>query len=297
MVACRSSAARPTAPGAACGYGARMVHRAYTECRYGQLHVLRAGQGAARPPLLLFHQNPSTSEEYRHLIAAMATDRIVCALDTPGYGMSDRPPAPLSITGYAEALVEGIDALGLAGGLAGSGPVDVFGFHTGTFLAIEVARLLGARCGRIALAGIPLRPDDERRLRLDQIHAVAPPTDDGEAIFARLRWLWDFLVTQRTPGVPIARAAEMFMERAKPLHRYWWAYEGVWTYPIEQRLAEIAQPVLVLVPDEMFAVQSRAAAAQMPDATVCELPALHREIFEPEGGCAIVAAALRAFLT
>lgn len=222
----------------------------------------------------------------------MATDRAVYAFDTPGYGMSDRPPGPLTISGYAEAFVEAIDALGIAGGQ----PVDVFGFHTGTFLAIEVARLLRLRCGRIALAGIPFRPAEERQARIDQIHAVALPTDDGDAIFKRLRWLWDFLVAQRIADLPIERAAEMFMERAKPLHRYWWVYDGVWTYPIDHRLTEIAQSTLVLVPDEMLAEQSRAAAALIPDAKLVELPQLHRDIFEPEGGCATIAAALRAFL-
>jgi pimeloyl-ACP methyl ester carboxylesterase len=268
--------------------------RAYTECRFGQLHLLHAAPvgGASAPPLLLFHQNPSTSEEYRHLVAAMATDRAVYAFDTPGYGMSDRPRAPLSIAGYCEALVEGIEALGLAD----AGAVDLFGFHTGTLLAIEVARLLGARCGRIVLSGIPFRPAHERQARLDEIHAVEPPSDDGDAIFDRLRWLWRFVVAHRAQDVTIDRAATMFMERAKPLHRYWWAYEGVWTYPIDERLAAIAQPTLVLIPDEMLAEHSRAAAALIPTKTLVDMPDLHRDIFEPEAGCAAIAAALRAFL-
>lgn len=273
---------------------APVVRKAYIACRTGQLHLLHAGAagGASAPPLLLLHQNPSTSEEYRHLIAAMAEDRPVFAFDTPGYGMSDRPDKPLSITGYAQAFADGIAALGLAD----DAKIDLFGFHTGTFLAIEVARLIGDRAGRIALAGIPFRLPAERQQRLVEIRATQPPADDGEAIFKRLRWLWDFLVAERVPGVPIERAADMFMERAKPLHRYWWADDGVWTYPIDERLPDIAHPTLVLVPDEMLAEPSRLAAALIPDCRVVELPELNRDIFEPAGGCARIAAALRAFL-
>lgn len=270
------------------------LQRRYTECRHGQLHLVhgRPAAAAIRPPLVLFHQNPSTSEEYHHLLAAMGRDRHVYAFDTPGYGMSDRPPAPLSIADYVAAMIDGIEALGLAD----DRPVDLFGFHTGTFLAIEAALQLGSRCGRLTLAGIPFRTPAERQERLDQIHAVAPPTDDGDAIFDRLRWLWRFLVAGRADGVPIERAAEIFVERAKPLHRYWWAYEGVWTYPIERRLRAVTHPTLVLLPDEMFHEHSIAASALIRDCRLLEMPGLHRDIFEPEGGCAAVADALRAFL-
>ena len=49
---------------------------------------------------------PSSIAEYERLIETMATDRTVVALDTPGYGMSDSPPAPLSIADYAACLIE-----------------------------------------------------------------------------------------------------------------------------------------------------------------------------------------------
>jgi pimeloyl-ACP methyl ester carboxylesterase len=274
-----------------------MVHpssarRGYCDCRYGQLHYLHAGTSdSGRPPLVLLHQNPSSSEEYRALLEAMATDRAVFAFDTPGYGMSDGPDGPRAIADYCAAFAEGIEALGIGK----DRPINLFGFHTGALLAVELAAQLGPRAGRIALAGIPYRSPAERQERLDQIHAVQPPTEDGDAIFARLRWLWSFLVTQRAAGVPIDRAAHMFMERAKPLHRYWWAYEGVWTYPIEDRLRAVAHETLVLLPDEMLYEHSIAAARMIPRARTLELPTLTRDIFEPEGGCAIVADALRSF--
>jgi pimeloyl-ACP methyl ester carboxylesterase len=271
---------------------APLIRNGYTDCRLGQLHYLEGVPTGATTatPLVLLHQNPSSTDEYRHLLAAMAIDRHVIAFDTPGYGMSAAPSAPLSIEGYAAAFHDGLVAMGMAGVR-----VDLFGFHTGTLLAVELARALGDDAGRLALAGIPYRTPEERRVRLDQIHAVPGPTDDGGAIFDRLRWLWDFVVAQRHADLPIVRAAAIFAERAKPLHRYWWAYEGVWTYPIEARLAAVRVPTLVLLPDELLHAQSIAAAALIPGATTQALPALTRDIFEPEGGCAIVAAALRAF--
>jgi pimeloyl-ACP methyl ester carboxylesterase len=262
----------------------------YTDARFGQLHYLEGRVVApTRRTLILLHQNPSSSEEYRHLLADMAQDRRVIAFDTPGFGMSARPDRPLAIADYAAAFAEGMAAMGV------DEPVDLFGFHTGAFLAVELAALLGDQARHIALSGIPFRPEAERRERLEQIHAVQPPTDDGDAIFARLRWLWDFTVAQRTPGIAIDRAAQIWAERAKPLHRYWWPYEGVWTYPVEQRLAQIAQPVLIVQPHEPLLEHSKAAAALIPDARIMELPGMVRDIFEPAGGVARIARALRAF--
>lgn len=274
------------------------LRRAYVDCSLGQLHLQMAGpadgSSGTAPPLVLFHQNPSTAEEYHHLLLAMAADRVVIAFDTPGYGMSDAPSEPQSITGYVAVMAEGIAALGLTS----SGPVDIFGFHTGAFLAIEAARQLGANCGRIALCGIPLRSLVERATRLAEARAIALPTADGAAILTRLQWLWNFLVAERVAAIPIERAAQMFMERARPLHRYAWAYQGVWTYEAEARMAGLTQPtlVLVLVPDELLADSSRAAAAIIPRSTIVEMPGLSRDIFEPAGGCGELAAALRAFL-
>ena len=271
--------------------GTGSMRRAYTTCRFGQLHYVAAGAPSDKPTLVLLHQNPSSTLEYRHLIEAMAADRRVIAFDTPGYGMSDPPPAPESIAGYASAFADGIAALDLAG------PLDLYGFHTGTFLAIELVLAARARVRRLALSGIPFRTPAERADRLAACRATKGPTDDGAEILERLGELWEFTVTQRTPGIPIDRAAEMFAERAKPLHRYWWAYDGVWSYEPEARLKLVAQPVLVAQPDEPIRRQSLDAARLFPHATVSLLTGLERDIFEPEAGLDQLVAALRAFLT
>jgi pimeloyl-ACP methyl ester carboxylesterase len=266
------------------------LRNSYTNARFGQLHYLEGRPPiASRRTLVLLHQNPSSSEEYRHLVEIMAQDRRVIAFDTPGHGMSARPSGPVAMADYAAAFAEGMAAVGL------DEPVDLFGFHTGTFLVIELAAMLGDQVRHIALSGVPFRTEDERREQLAKCHAVQPPTDDGEAIFTRLRWLWDFTVAQRTPGIPIERAAQIWAERAKPLHRYWWPYEGVWTYPVEERLGRIAHPVLIVQPHEPLLTHSIAAAKLIPDARVVELPGMDRDIFEPAGGVARIAQALRDF--
>jgi pimeloyl-ACP methyl ester carboxylesterase len=259
----------------------RTVERGYTRCRYGQLHFRRSGAAKSKPALVLLHQIPSTSLDYEPLITAMASDRVVVAFDTPGYGMSDPPPQPLSMADYAAAVVDGIDALGLAA----ARPVDIFG----------AALARPGQVGRLVLSGVPMRTAEERASRLAGARAVQAPTDDGEASLAFLRSMWAYIVTNRDPGVPIDRAVRLFVDRSASLDRYAWAYQGVWSYPAEARLPLLRQPTLILQPrDELFEASQRAAPF-IANSQFVELDGPTRDIFEVSTGR--VTQALRRFLT
>jgi pimeloyl-ACP methyl ester carboxylesterase len=270
-----------------------VIRRGYTDCRYGQLHYLRgrpAGDAASKPTLVMLHQTPSSSVEYEPLLRAMAVDREVIAFDTPGNGMSDWPPQPLDMNGYALAFADGMEALGLGA----ARPVDVFGFHTGTLLAAELAISEPQRVGRVVLSGIPYRTEAQRQEQLEKIRSGPKLTEDGSEILELQRNLWEFVVTRRDPRVPLERAARIYMEKAKPMDRYWWTYVGVWTYSFEERFPLIAQPVLILQPDEDLAEYSRRAAELLSDVSFESLPGLKRDVFDV--GAQQIATAMRRFL-
>jgi len=256
-----------------------IIERGYTNCRYGQLHYLRGApaDGASKfPTLILLHQNPSSSVEYERLVAEMAKDREVIAFDTPGSGMSDWPPEPLDMAGYALAFADGIESLGLAA----SRPVDVFGYHTGTFLAAELAIAQPNSVGRLVMSGIPFRTVAERKERLEQIETGPKLTESGDEVLEMQRNMWAFVVANRDPRVPLRRAAQMYMEKAKPMDRYWWPYTGVWTYEVKDRFPLLTQPLLVVQPHEKLLQGSKDAAALVADSRVVELADLDRDVFE-----------------
>lgn len=240
---------------------------------------------------MLLHQNPSSSEEFEPLVRTMATDREVVAFDTPGSGMSDWPPEPLDMAGYAGAFADGIEMLSLAQ----DQPVDVFGYHTGTLLAAELAIAQPTRIGRVVLSGIPYRNEEERQERLDAIENGPKLTEDGAEILKMQSQLWDFVVTKRDPRVPLERAARIYMEKAKPMDRYWWPYISVWRYEFKERFPLITQPVLILQPHESLLEQSKRAAGLLKDSTVVEMPDLDRDIFDVASD--VIAGELRKFLT
>jgi pimeloyl-ACP methyl ester carboxylesterase len=262
------------------------IQRAYTTSRYGQMHYRTAGTDSGKPVLVLLHQNPSSSFEYEALIRACGADRQVIAFDTPGYGMSDAPPAPPGIPGYAAAFSDALDALCL------TGPLDCYGFHTGTLHTIELALLRPDLIGRIALTGIPMYPLEGRAAKLADALNYPAIDEEGEVIKALLANLWTYVVTNRDPAVPLDKAVLNFADKAKVLHRFTWAYKGVWEYDYS-RLPEVTQPALLLQPAEDIAAISRTAAALLPNCKVLDLPDLDRDIFDvaPER----ISDALRAF--
>jgi pimeloyl-ACP methyl ester carboxylesterase len=88
------------------------VQRQYVNGPYGQIHV-RIARPASRsaerhPPLVCFHYTPGSSRMYAALLPHLATDRVVIAVDTPGYGGSDAPAAQPTLAEYAVAITAGL---------------------------------------------------------------------------------------------------------------------------------------------------------------------------------------------
>ncbi len=126
-------------------------------------HGLEPGEGD-KTPVALFHQNPKSAEEYRPLTERVGRDRLAIAFDTPGYGESERPDEPQNMVRLAGAMVDALEALGY--GDSGKGKVDVFGFHTGVFIASELAVQRPDLVRRVVLSGIAYYPQKYRDERL-----------------------------------------------------------------------------------------------------------------------------------
>lgn len=268
------------------------IRRGYVDCRFGQLHYHRGTPAVPsdKPALILLHQNPSSSVEYEYLIEEMARDRQVIAFDTPGSGMSDWPPEPLDLAAYAQAFVDGLNALDFQE----PDSVDVFGFHTGTLLAAELAIAEPERVRRLVMSGIPYRTEEERQDRLKKIKEGPQLTDSGDEILKTQSMLWNFVVTMRDPRVPLERAARLYMEKAKAMDRYWWPYISVWKYPFRERFPLISQPALILQPAEALLEYSREAGALIADSRFVQLPDLTRDVFDV--GVTEISRELRRFL-
>jgi pimeloyl-ACP methyl ester carboxylesterase len=132
------------------------INRAFLRIAEGLIHYRHAGAPSGEPPLWMMHAAPASSRSLEPLIGALAAGRRVYAPDTPGYGDSvPLAAASPEITDYADAMLRSLDALGLE-------VVDLYGFHTGAHIAIEMALAAPQRVRRIVLDGLLVLDDAAR---------------------------------------------------------------------------------------------------------------------------------------
>lgn len=255
-----------------------IIERHYVNCRFGQLHV-----HSARPknpaqqtqnPILCFHPSPASGWYYRDMIANLGQDRLAMAVDTPGYGESDRPPVVPKMSDYSGAMADAIKAMDF-GGDKNYAKVDLLGYHTGCIIAVDLAIEYPDIVRRLCLVAVPYYESEERQKEMLARQNRAPYTEEGERVFE----LWSNTVKRRAEGVSLEQAIKIFQERMRGGDKEWWAYQSVFTYPSKERFPMVTQPMAFLNPHGVLYDETLAAARDNPDATLVDLPQLSHGVF------------------
>ena len=225
---------------------AGMVRRRYLDLPWGQLHYRtvdapggEVGEGA--PLLLLLHQTPLDSSHYERLLPLLAGFSRPVAIDSPGYGLSDRPPlldggGEWGVGDYGRLVWEIVEALG-------AGRIYLFGRATGSVLAVEAAAQRPERVRALVLHGLPVYDDatKERRLADREFGGPLPPAAAG----AHLERLWTRVLGQYPYLTP--EEVEWHVERylqAGP--DFALGYRAIWRYDLRAGAARLRAPVLLL---------------------------------------------------
>lgn len=114
-----------------------------------RLHYVAAGGEAtglkmSKLPVVLVHGLGGSTMLWQPNITALATGRRVIAVDLPGHGLSDKPPAAYSVTFFTEALGSFLDALGLE-------RVALVGHSLGGHICLQLALEQPERVARLVL--------------------------------------------------------------------------------------------------------------------------------------------------
>ena len=117
------------------------IKRAFLDTEDGQIHYRIGGEGE---PLLLLHMQPRSSDEFRELIPILAKNRRVIAMDSMGFGDSDKPPRMYSIADYAKTVIALLDELAIK-------TTSILGHHFGAFVSGEVAAAYPERVKKLIL--------------------------------------------------------------------------------------------------------------------------------------------------
>ncbi len=256
------------------------ISRAYFDGPYGQIHVRQAGVGGK--PLLLLHQSPLSGAMFNAVLPLLAKRGFhAVAMDTPGFGLSDRPEEPVGIAGYAAALPSVLDALGW-------GNAHIVGHHTGASIACAFAARDAARIDRLILNGVALLSDEERAYFAT--FRFAPL--ELEASGAHLQAAWDQRV-RASPGWTNLRAMHRYVvEMLANPDDYHWGFTAAFAYDKATDLKAITSPTMILTNtgDDLFEASKRAHALR-PDFAFAALEGGTHDIIDeqPEAWVAAVA--------
>ncbi|MHB1568327.1 MAG: alpha/beta fold hydrolase [Solirubrobacteraceae bacterium] len=198
---------------------------------HGKLAFARLGSGA---PVVLLHQTPRSHEEYREvmpLLAARGHEAI--AFDTPGFGDSAPVPGEPSIERWAQAIGDGIQALGLVA-------PAVVGHHTGGVIAVELCHQLRGQIRAAVLSSTPLT---------DAAYRATPPdesgVDEGDTAEALRRSRAGFYPADR-PELLDRYVADAL--RAGPLALR--GHHVVGSYAMDGKLESLPESVLLIGADQ-----------------------------------------------
>lgn len=219
------------------------VRRRYVDGPFGQLHVRESGQQSAdRPSLACFHMSPMTGRTFERFMGVLLaiSGRHVLAFDTPGFGMSDAPPRQPSIADYADALIAGIEAC------AGTGVVDLMGYHTGSMISCQLAAERPDQIRRVVLISAPVfSAEDLVAMRAEYQHRL--PEADGSHILHRWQRFHHHFAAG---GLSLDAINAAFPDGLLGRNIEHWGHDAAFGFVPGMRLADIAQPVLLLDPED-----------------------------------------------
>lgn len=243
----------------------------YAAGGWGQIHMWLSepveGRGDTTP-LVCLHQSPTSGAYYKEFQAVMAKDRLVISPDTPGYGGSTAPPAQPDMEDYGRAMVEAMNDLGYGDG-GDKGPIDVLGFHTGNFVAIEMARQQPGLIRKMVMPGIPYFAPEERPAKAEQYAGARPYFTDPD--YMRRSYLGSVYNNDNDNGVAKDRQLEMFVERLRAGTKSHYGFVAVFRYNPDPVLKALDKPVLLPILNETLADPTRISGKMIKGAEFIEM--------------------------
>lgn len=263
------------------------VRRRFVDISTGQAHLREAGADGDRPPIVCLHMVPKSGRSFARLLPLLADGRRAIAPDLPGYGDSDPPtdPASVSIADYAAATWDVIDALALPR------PVHFVGYHTGAMVAVAAASRRPGEVARLVNISAPLfTPEEVAELRA--FFAPLPLDEAG----SRFRIMWERILRFRGPGMTLPMAAASLADNLRAGEDYEEGHRAAFDHAAAyaRELGALSHPLLVMNIDDDLVTQTRRVDALLANGERREYPDWGNGFLElwPEA----VAAELLAFL-
>ena len=206
----------------------------------GSISYLDLGHG---DPVLLVHGFPLDHTMWRHQIDDLQADYRVLALDLPGFGQSQAPRSDMSITGFADAIAEFLDRVGV------QGKITLCGLSMGGSIALQFALRHSHRLARLILCDCRAMVDtpEAQKMRLDLAERVLQegPEFVADAMPARL-----FAAQTIEEQPDIVQSIQAVIRSTAPTSVAGGSRALAHREDVVSRLGEIQVPTLIIVGSE-----------------------------------------------
>lgn len=271
----QTAGAREGSAGSAPPPSKGLIRKAYAKSRIGQIHYryVDPPTDTGKPPVVFFHPNPFSGIYFNPTLEELGRDRRAIAFDSPGYGESARPAKPATMEEVGQIFIDALTDMGYGAGKK----VDVSGFHTGAYIAPEIAAAKPDLVRKVVISGVPFWEGETREAKRKELLGEHPVTEDGASVM----YEWKRWVAGRNKLLPLERAYEIFTSAVIAGERIWWAYYGVVNYDARPRFQQVEAPVLMINPSgEALAVTTRLAAPLFKKGKLLEVPELPHQIYD-----------------
>ncbi|BAZ21159.1 alpha/beta hydrolase fold protein [Kalymmatonema gypsitolerans NIES-4073] len=245
------------------------IKRAFLDTEDGQILYRIGGEGK---PLLLLHQNQTSSNEYRELMPILAKNRCVIAMDFLGFGDSDKPPKMYSIEDYAKTVILLLDELGIKN-------TSILGNHTGAFVAGEVAAEYPERVEKLILSNPVVFGEEGKAALLRRFSEGFQIKTDGSHLVERWAARANYIESAELNHTLVLDDLKCF---GYPLYAVW----AVVNYCLktEERFRQIKSPSLILWGTEDMKQFERLGLAKADNQHLILTAIPHAKVVEIEGG-------------
>ena len=209
-----------------------IIRKGYVNTPHGQIHFRQLKQ-VDGVPLVLLHQTASSGMMFEPLMTLLSDSFHTLALDTPGFGASFSPPSLFTTHYLSSTLHAALTNLGVES-------CYLFGHHTGSAIAVQMAHDHPAFVKKMVLSGAPLLNEAQ----INGLKASLKPfaiAEDG----SHLTQVWE-RIRKRDLTLPLETVHREVLLTQSAREAAQGAYQAVFEQPFAKQLSALEIPILVM---------------------------------------------------
>ena len=209
-----------------------IIRKGYVDTPHGQIHFRQLNQ-VDGIPLVLLHQTASSGMMFERMMTLLSDSFHTLALDTPGFGASFSPPSLFTTHYLSSTLHAALTNLGVES-------CYLFGHHTGSAIAVQMAHDYPNFVKKMVLSGAPLLSDTQ----INGLKASLKPfaiAEDG----SHLTQVWE-RIRKRDSALPLETVHREVLLTQSAREAAQSTFQAVFEQPFAEQLSALEIPILVM---------------------------------------------------